>query len=322
MDGELLRKCIHLLVTNRSLNSILTILLDFIVHQTGNKFGLIGERKINNQREVFYRYHAFTQSSGSTVSNSNFTAPLDYLTKGYFDLSHEHLMHKDINIGEIYINNTPKVLPGHPPIEKTVFLPLHDTEQSVIGVLGLSGPQEFTREIADSYKPYVEMCSYILQLAIEKNSINHHKTRFLFNVGNALKNPIDGILNVSKMTNSIQLTAAQKQYIDAVTFYSIKLLDLVNDIQDYTKMLSGTLNLVNKTMNLKQCLDTVILIAQQKADQNVTVNLEVDLNLPTIVVADEVRLTQLLVNLLDNSCKFTKRGQISLSVRLLENAHF
>ncbi len=311
---DLVRKCIHLLVSNRSMNNILTILLDYVVQQTGNTHGFIGERK-QKDGSVFYRYHAISLPMGSDTSNGPYWK--DYLTNGYFDLGSEHAMHKDINIGEIHINNAPKLLPhNHPPIDKIICLPLHDAENGVIGVVGLSGGTSFTKETAATYQPYIEICSYILQLAIERANINHHKNNFLLSVSNALREPIDGILGVSKLSTAASLTPVQRQYIDAVTFYSIKLLDMVNDIQDYTKMVSGNLHLINKTMSLQQCLDTVMLITQQKLEgpASVSLNLTCSPDLPDTIIADEMRLTQILVNLLDNACKFTKKGTVHLHI--------
>ena len=310
-NDSLLRKCIHLLITNRSMNSILSILIEHIVLKSSNTYGLIGERRKNDEGEIYYRYHAIYTSS---LSNDN-EYMKKYYTQGYFDIDSSHKMHTDINIGQVYINNTPDVknLPGHPPIEKTIFLPLHDTNNSVIGVLGLSGPQTQSKEI---YDVYVEMCSYILQLALERMNMNHHKNLFLANISNALRSPINGIISVGKVSSSSSssMTPMQKQYIDTITFYSLKLLDLINDIQDYTRMSLGTLHLVNKSMSLSPCINMVRLITQQKTDP---LNVQVKFNysdLPDIIIADEVRLTQILVNLLDNSCKYTKKGTISMSV--------
>jgi len=308
-EYELLRKCIHLLVSNRSMNSILNILLDYVVIQTGNTNGFIGERKIRNNNQVYYRYHAVYNIG------SGFSKYIDeYKTHGFFDLEDkDHTMHEDISIGDIHIKNVTANLPAaHPPVEKSIFLPLHDTSKSVIGILGLSGKHDFTAEKAASYAGYIDMCSYILQLAIERNSMNFQKNRFLTNVSNALREPIDGMLSMKKQTLTT-LTPAQKQYIDVVTFYSMKLLDMVNDIQDYTRMVSGNLVLVNRTMDLHACLDAVKLISEQNAHPRVSVNV-VKNDLPAIVVADEVRITQILVNLMDNACKFTTRGSINMEI--------
>lgn len=309
---DLVRKCIHLLVSNRSMNNILMVLLDYILQKTGNTHGFIGERK-HKDDIIFYRYHAISlplAASGLKYWN-------DYLTKGYFDLGSEHEMHKDINRGEMHINNSKQPDCPHPHTDKIICLPLYDASESrrVIGFVGLSGSIDFTKEIADTYMQYIEICSYILQLAIERTNINHHNNNFLLTISHALREPIDGILGVSKLTNNASLTPVQRQYIDAVTFYSIKLLDMVNDIQDYTKMVSGTLNLINKTMSLQQCLDTVMLITQQKLGSNtVSLTLTASPNLPDTIIADEIRITQILVNILDNACKFTKKGSVSLHI--------
>jgi signal transduction histidine kinase len=311
--NELIRRCIQLLVSNRPMNSILTLLLDYVIQRTENKCGFIGERKLARDNSVFYRYHAVSAANGTWTSFNEYMTK--YTNQGYFDLDTEHEMHKDISIGDIHINNSPKITKvGHPPIEKTIFLPLHDTNGVVIGILGLSGPTDFTPEIAEGYTEYVDMCSYILQLSVERNNINCHKNRFLANIGNALREPIDGMLNVRRIAHNDHLTASQKQYIDIVAFYSMKLLDMVNDIQDYTRMVSGTLSLVNKTMDLKKCLDAVYLISQQKTTQNVGLTFERAEDLPSIIVADEVRITQILVNLLDNACKFTTNGNVKLKI--------
>ena len=67
--NELIRKCIHLLVSNRSINSILKLLLDYVVENTGNTYGFIGERKVGKDNAVFYRYHAITEGFCGALSN-------------------------------------------------------------------------------------------------------------------------------------------------------------------------------------------------------------------------------------------------------------
>jgi signal transduction histidine kinase len=224
---------------------------------------------------------------------------------------------KDLNFGDIYINNTKcdSTVLGF-TTQNILYIPLVDIDNRVIGILGLTGPTEFTKEIADSYKPLTDLCSYILALAIERKTMHGQKHSFLLNVTQSIREPIDGILGVSKLTTNIKLTPVQQQYIDAVTFYSIKLLDTVNDIQDYTKMVSGTLQLINKTMSFKQCIDTVMLITQQKVDHtsDVKLTLTTSGSLPDTVVSDEIRLTQIMVYLLDNACKFTKKGSVNLHI--------
>jgi len=329
--SDLVRKCIHLLVSNRSMNSILTILLDYILQQTNNTHGFIGERKQADTSSTTSAASTTTSTSSTSTSTSTIyrhhaisfpssTPSPEYSTNGYIDVKvKEHEMYKNVNFGEIYINNNPQsVLPGYSKYNNIICLPLHNVDNCVIGIIGLSGPTDFTKEMAESdlYKHYTEMCAYILQLAIERANISYHKNTFLSNVSHALREPIEGILGVSKLTTNIKLTPVQQQYIDAVTFYSIKLLDMVNDIQDYTKMVSGNLQLINKTMSLQQCLDTIMLITQQKIENvhDVTLTLTTSGILPDTVVADEVRLTQILVNILDNACKFTKKGKIALHV--------
>jgi signal transduction histidine kinase len=287
------------------MNSIFTSLLDYVIQQTNNTHGFIGERKLQMDT-VIYRYYAV-----SSRSSANWT------DNGYIDEGTDHTHFKDLNFGEIYINNTKcdSTVLGFTTIN-IIYIPLVDIDNRVIGILGLTGPTEFTKDIADSYKPLTDLCSYILALALERKTIHSQKNAFLLNVSQSIREPIDGILGVSKLTTNIKLTPVQQQYIDAVTFYSIKLLDTVNDIQDYTKMVSGTLQLINKTISFKQCIDTVMLITQQKVDNtgDVKLTLTTSGSLPDSVVADEIRLTQIMVYLLDNACKFTKKGTVNLHI--------
>ena len=145
---------------------------------------------------------------------------------------------------------------------------------------------------------------------------NRAKSDFLANMSHDIRTPMNGIIGMTKLALDTELSAAQQSYLENIKNSSDGLLGLLNDILDFSKIEAGQLLMERHDFSLPAMLDNVISMMTFPAREK---GLELILQagtheLPAFVKGDELRLRQILVNLLGNSIKFTKNGSVTLKV--------
>jgi signal transduction histidine kinase len=144
----------------------------------------------------------------------------------------------------------------------------------------------------------------------------HAKSRFLSNMSHELRTPLNGIIGTTNlMIDDIQL-AEQKHNLDILKFSSEHMLHLVNDVLDYSKLEDSMIVLEQNHFNIKKIIEkTQAFFAAQFSTKELELICDIDENLDIVVVTDAVRLQQVLNNLLSNALKFTRKGQVTLSLK-------
>ena len=146
------------------------------------------------------------------------------------------------------------------------------------------------------------------------------KSEFLANMSHELRTPLNHIIGFTDLILSKKvghLTDTQEEYLGDVKGSSHHLLALINDILDISKIESGTVKLEYGRINLAQLLENSLVLVKEKAMKHaIDVRLKVR-NIPETVLADELRLKQILYNLLSNAVKFTpERGSVTVKAKL------
>jgi signal transduction histidine kinase len=152
------------------------------------------------------------------------------------------------------------------------------------------------------------------------NRLNELKDEFLANTSHELRTPINGIIGiVESMIDGATgpLSKEQKYNLAIVSNSGKRLSNMINDILDFTKLKNQEILLQLKPIDLKMIVDTVLVLSKPmiKGKDLAVVN-EIDDALPA-VRADENRIQQILYNLIGNAIKFTEKGQVSVSARVL-----
>ncbi len=141
------------------------------------------------------------------------------------------------------------------------------------------------------------------------------KSEFLANMSHELRTPLNGILGFSQLLSQTELSKDQLDYIDNVLFSGKHLLQIISDILDFSKIETGHFKLDTNPVDLIQMLiETFNMIKPSVEKKPVDLHMKLDENLPNYIIADALRLNQVLINLLGNAVKFTEKGEILLDV--------
>jgi len=145
------------------------------------------------------------------------------------------------------------------------------------------------------------------------------KQQFLSNMSHEIRTPMTAIIGFTKVVLKTDLTANQREYITAIKTSSDALLILINDILDLAKVDAGKMTFEQNTFEMESDISAMLHLFDLKfQEKNLKLIKEYDAKIPKVLIGDSVRLNQIILNLMSNAIKFTSKGKIILSVRLID----
>ena len=162
-----------------------------------------------------------------------------------------------------------------------------------------------------------------IQSALEKarkdaEDANNFKSNFMARMSHEIRTPLNAITGMAYLLKKTNITLTQKMYIDRITQASTNMLSIINDILDFSKIEAGKVELEIVSFNLDQIIQDVVNIVSYKIEeQEIGLKLSKDPLIPNWFFGDAKRIEQILINILNNSAKFTTSGEVSLDIRLV-----
>lgn len=145
------------------------------------------------------------------------------------------------------------------------------------------------------------------------------KANFLANISHEIRTPMNGIIGMVDILKRTSLTVQQQEYLEIIAISGENLLMIINDVLDFSKIEAGQVTFEHIRFNLWDEVNEVIKILRYKAMQkNLDLSFEISPDVPQLLIGDPLRLKQVLINLCNNSIKFTSEGFVRVRVNLVE----
>ncbi|WP_323770817.1 ATP-binding protein [Antarctobacter sp.] len=150
----------------------------------------------------------------------------------------------------------------------------------------------------------------------EAADANAAKSRFLANVSHEIRTPLNGILGMASELSETKMTADQTTCLRVIEQSGAVLLGTINDVLDLSRIEAGQLGVDERPFVLRELVEAACgLYSARAREKNLYLTLDIQENLPPVLVGDEIRIRQVLHNLVANAVKFTREGGVKVRVR-------
>lgn len=189
---------------------------------------------------------------------------------------------------------------------ESIASPLPETSQQFSGIIGV------TRDITARKRIILE-----LEAAKEQAfAASRTKSEFLARMSHEVRTPMNGVLGMLQLLKMTGLNDEQQDYVKTAMESGKSLLTIINDILDYSKIEAGKLQMTPEEFRIRDMLQSLITSFSTAINpQKVSLNAYVDPGVPETLIADHVRIRQILSNLVGNATKFTEQGSVNIEIR-------
>lgn len=170
--------------------------------------------------------------------------------------------------------------------------------------------------LSDRLAAFVDVAAQELEEETRKaQAANLAKSQFLSNMSHEIRTPINAITGMNEMILREAINPAVREYAENVRSASSSLLGLVNDILDFSKIEAGKLEIIPVEYEISSVLNDLVNMVKTRAEKKgLEFSIEASPELPTLLFGDEIRLKQIVTNILTNAVKYTEKGGVTLRI--------
>lgn len=323
-------------MTTQDIRATSDVLLKEILNFTASEYGFIGEVLYdeqgnpylktfaliniawNEQTLAFYQQH---HQDGLEFKNLN--------TLFGYGLLHQQTVIANQAASDPRAGGSP---PGHPPLNTFMGIPVFYADE-MIGMIGIANaPQGYSEQLAEELNPFTQNFSALIfakrlqqqqtllneALKIERDKAevaNRAKSEFLANMSHEIRTPMNGILGLSELGMKQKDPEKMRDQLSKVHYSGRLLLGIINDILDFSKIEAGKMQLDPQPFYINTLVDNLYsLFATNAEHKGLALVMETQSVDHLCLYADEMRLRQVLNNLVSNAIKFTDQGEVRLKI--------
>jgi len=159
----------------------------------------------------------------------------------------------------------------------------------------------------------------LIEAKEEALQLSKAKDMFISVMTHEIRTPLNAVIGMSRLLQEDNHLDSQKENLDILKFSAENLMNLINDVLDFTKIETGNIELESSEVNLRELIEGITKSMQFRVnDKNIYLKCNVDSAVPEIVMGDRTRICQILLNLAGNSVKFTEDGGVTIDLKVIE----